>query len=154
MATGYALWKRGHAATLEPGEELNLKLDYDLLMPAAVEPTAKAPPPSIQGLKIKVKKTKVVDDGLDGHMMRVDASIVNHSNRTLKSIDLFLEDANGNRCPITGGLEEDSEYLFDVEPQSARNVRMYFAVRWPKLKHKMVWLNHTNHKVAYEGALQ
>ena len=124
--------KKGHAATLEPGDDLNLSLDADLLMPAAVEPHAKAAIANLPGLKVTVKKTKLINDGLDGHLLRMDVDIVNDSERVLKSIDLFLEDSNGNKYPVCGGPDEESEFIFDVEPHGEKNTRLYFQVAWPK----------------------
>ncbi len=154
LATGYALMRKGHAAVLEPGDDLNLSLDGDLLMPAAVEATAKPKSANLEGLDIKVKKTKVVEDGLDGKLLCMDVLIDNHSNRIMKSIDLFIEDTNGNRDPVCGGPEEESDYLFSVEPHSQRSARLFFQVHWPKLHHNLVWLNHDSRQICFRQAIQ
>jgi hypothetical protein len=153
LATGYAIMHKGHAATMEPGEDLNLALDTDLLMPAAVEANAKPQTANnLEGLDIQVKKTKLLKDGLDGHLMQVDVKIVNNSTKTLKSIDLYLEDTNGNRNAICSGPDIEQEYIFAVEPRSHRDMRLYFQVQWPKLKQSLVWLNHQSRQVAYRGS--
>ena len=149
LATGFAIAKKGPKATLEPGDELNMAFDTDLLMPAAVEPH-KTHFANMRGLDIKIKKTKLVKDGLDGHVLRMDVNIANDSDRVLKSIDLFLEDTNGNRYPIVAGPDEASEFLFELDPHTQKETRLYFEVEWPKLKRTLVWLNHDSRQIAYK----
>jgi hypothetical protein len=145
-ATTYALMKRGPHAVLEPGDDLNMSIDSDMLLPAAVEPTVKAPPPSTPGLEIEILKSKLVKDGLDGHVLALDAAITNNTDYRLKSIDLFLEDDNGRRFPVCAGPEDDCELIFDVNPHSIRRIHFNFQVDYPKLKRKLVWLEHRSQK--------
>jgi hypothetical protein len=145
-ATTYALLKRGPHAVLEPGDDLNMSIDSDMLLPAAVEPTVKAPPPSTPGLEIEILKSKLVKDGLDGHVLALDAAITNNTDYRLKSIDLFLEDDNGRRFPVCAGPEDDCELIFDVNPHSIRRIHFNFQVDYPKLKRKLVWLEHRSQK--------
>src|SRR5262249_17270796 len=77
MALGVALMRHGPKAVLEPGDDLNMEIDKDLLIPAATAPTVKAPPPSIPGFEIQVLKTKVIKDGIDGYLLQVKAQIEN-----------------------------------------------------------------------------
>jgi hypothetical protein len=148
IATGVAIMKKGPKATLEPGDDLNMSFDSDLLMPAAVEPHKKHIA-NLAGLTVKINKTKMCRDGLGGNMLRMDVTVENDTDRTLASSDLFLEDSNGNRNPLVGGPEEDSEFLFDIDPHTEKQARLYFEVQWPKLKRQLVWLNHDTRKIAY-----
>ncbi|MGH9547926.1 MAG: hypothetical protein ACRD3W_01075, partial [Terriglobales bacterium] len=151
LAAGCAMMHKGHQAYLEPGDDLNMHFDKDLLLPAATAPTPKSKIDTIGGLDVHIKKSKLISDGLDGHLMRMDVTIVNNSRKRLKSIDLFLEDSNGNRCPLCAGPEEDSDFLFEVAPHSTQTSRLYFQIEFPKLKRTLVWINHTSRQIAYKG---
>lgn len=146
----YALWKRGPHAVLEPGDEFAMSIDTDLLIPAASSPTAKAPPANMPGLEMEVISKKIIKDGLGGHLMRLDTSICNKSHRKLSSIDLFLEDDLGNRCPLTPDIDEDAQEVFYVQPLSMNRIICTFQVQYPKLKHKLIWLDHIDHSVLFE----
>jgi hypothetical protein len=52
LATGYAIMRRGPVACLEPGDDLHLRIDSDLLMPVAVEPKGKKPMETVAGLAV------------------------------------------------------------------------------------------------------
>ncbi len=146
LATGYACMEKGPKATLEPGDDLNLQIDADLLLPAAVEATAKKPqtPAEMEGFKIEIEKSKLLKDGLGGHLLRLDVNISNQTERRFKSIDLFLEDSNGNRQALVGGPDdmEASETLFTIEPGTDQHLRLWFSVEWPKLRRRLIWLDH------------
>lgn len=142
LATGFAIMRKGPKATLEPGDDLNLRIDTDLLMPMTVEPKPKKAPPAIAGLKIDIEKVKNVNDGVGSKMMKMDVAIDNQTAKRFYSIDLFLEDSNGNRDSLSSGGGFDSEINFTVEPNSYNHKRLYFTMEWPKLKHRLVWLDH------------
>ena len=142
LATGFAIMRKGPKATLEPGDDLNLRIDTDLLMPMTVEPKPKKAPPAIAGLKIDIEKIKNVNDGVGSKMMKMDVAIDNQTAKRFYSIDLFLEDSNGNRDSLSSGGGFDSEISFTVEPNSYNHKRLYFTMEWPKLKHRLVWLDH------------
>lgn len=146
IATGYAVMKRGPRATLEPGDDLNLRIDTDLLMPMAVEPRAAKLPPSLDGLDVRVDKMKQVKDGLGNKLLRLDLFVDNNTERTLNSIDLFLEDTNGNRNPLSTEGDEQSEMMFSINPHSLTRKRVFFQLEWPKLNHKLVWLDRRTRK--------
>ncbi|MBZ0189369.1 MAG: hypothetical protein K8F91_24200, partial [Candidatus Obscuribacterales bacterium] len=141
LATGYAVMKRGPQATLEPGDDMNLRIDTDLLMPIAVEPRLTELPPNIDGLNIQIDKMKQVKDGLGQKLLKLDVLIDNNTNKTLRSIDLYLEDTNGNRNPLSPEGDEESEMMFQIHPHSLTRKRVYFQLEWPKLNHKLVWLD-------------
>lgn len=141
-----ALLRKGHAAVLEPGDDLNMAIDSDLLLTAAVEHKQKKDP-KLEGLDIEVLSAKVIKDGLDGHCLRVDAYITNNTKYRLSSLDLFLEDDNGGRFPVCTSMEWDAEILFRVEPYSMKHVLFNFQVEFPKLKRKLVWLEHSSQNV-------
>lgn len=151
MATGYAIMRKGPKAVLEPGDDLNMAFDKELLMPIAQEPTVHKATISTNkpGIDVEILKSKLVKDGLDGHLMRLDLLISNETRRPLNSIDLYLEDSENNRYPICGGPEEFDEFLFRIEPTEQREVRVYFQVEWPKLKRSLVWLDHRTRQVCY-----
>lgn len=150
----WALWKRGPQAVLEPGDEFAMSIDTDMLIPAATAPTVKAPPPSVKGFEMEVVKKKIVKDGFGGHMMRVETWITNRSRKKLTSIDLFIEDDLGNRYPITPDVEDDeTQDIFHVHPMSVQNIKCTFQIEYPKLKHKLVWLDHHTHAVIIEQKL-
>lgn len=153
MAAGYAIMKRGAHASLEPGDDLNLSMDCDLAMPALSEPTKKAASDNLDGINVEVEKTKVVKDGLGGHFIMVDLNIENNSNRTLDAIDLFLRDTNGNKYPVAMGPDEESEFLFKLEPYTSLNTKLYFNVDFPKLKHELFWVDHASRKVCFRQRL-
>lgn len=146
----WALWRRGPQAVLEPGDEFAMSIDTDLLIPAATTPTVKAPPSSIPGFEMEVLSKKTVKDGFGGHMIRLESIITNKTQRRLKSIDLFLEDDLGNRYPVSPDIDEEAQEVFFVQPLSRTKIVCTFAVEYPKLKHKLVWLDHNSHNVIFE----
>jgi hypothetical protein len=156
VATGFALMDKGKKAVLEPGDNLNMEINTDLLIPAAVEPTAKARSPYLEGLTIEVEKSKVIKDGLDGHMVRLDVVVNNDSDKELKAIDLYMEDGNGNRNPLCNGTEldlESTEYLFTLKPHTRRKMRMNFQSEFPKLQRQLVWLDHKSRQICFKQKL-
>ncbi len=147
---GYALWKRGAQAVLEPGDEFSMSIDTDMLIPAATKPTVKAPPPQIHGFEMEVLSKKVIKDGFGGHMIRLEAFFTNTSNKHLKSIDMFLEDDLGNRFPVSPDVDDDAQQVFFISPLSQQKIVVTFSVEHPKLKHKVVWIDHHDHHVIFE----
>jgi hypothetical protein len=155
MGTAVALLRHGSEAVLEPGDDLNMEIDTDLLVPAATAPTAKPPTTNFPGLQIKVNKTKVKKDGLDGYELLADLYITNNTNQTLQSIDLYLEDDNDNKYQIVAGDDDDhASMMFTVEPYSEQRVRCDFAIEYPKVKHRLVWLDHKSRQILYKTKLQ
>jgi len=155
LATGFAMMDKGAAAVLEPGDNLNMNMDVDLLLPAAVEPTAKEDE-NLKGLDIQVEKTKLVKDGFGGQVLRVEMNVKNNTNRELSSIDAFCEDTNGTRNPISGGTEIDTEntdYNFSIRPHSIRHLRVTFELEYPKLKRSLIWLDHEGRQICYKQSL-
>lgn len=148
LATGYACMEKGPKATLEPGDDLNLAIDADLLLPAAIEKTAKKQAVETKGLRIDIEKSKIIKDGLGGHMLKLEVNIANETNRRFKSIDLFVEDSNGNRQSLVGGPDDmEAETLFTIEPDSDQHMRLWFPVEWPKLKRSLIWIDHHSRQV-------
>ncbi len=141
-----ALLRKGRVAVLEPGDDLNMSIDCDLLMTAAVEPKPKKDP-KLEGLDIDVITAKIIKDGLEGHCLRVDAYICNNTKYRLSSIDLYLEDDNGGRFPVCTSMEEEAEILFRIDPYSTKHVLFNFQVEFPKLKRKLVWLEHASQTI-------
>lgn len=152
----YALWKRGPNAVLEPGDEFNMSIDTDLLIPAASKPTPKPPPISLPGFEVDLISKKVMKDdmGMGLHKIRIDTIMVNHTRHKLSSIDLFLEDDLGNRFPVSPDEDEESEQLFYLNPISQQRIVCSFVVQFPKLKHKLIWLDHVTHRVIFEQKLR
>jgi len=148
-----ALMRHGERAVLEPGDDLNMEIDTDLLLPAATEPTVKEGPPSLPGLEIEVLHSKVLKDGLEGYELRLDTIITNNTDRRLNSIDLFVEDDNGHRFPLASSDDEDSDQLFHVDPHSIERLHLNFVVEYPKLKRKLVWTDHESRKDLFEQRL-
>lgn len=149
-ATTYAAMKKGRAAVLEPGDDLNMNIDADLLMPVSTRPTPKKAPKQIAGLDVEVLKTKQVSDGLGGKLMRVDMQIENNTKTMIKTINFYLEDTNGNRAPVSASTDdEDSEMNVDIPPYSVEKLRLHFAVDYPKLKHRLLILDHNSRKIAH-----
>lgn len=142
MATGYAIMRKGPKATLEPGDDLNMRIDTDLLMPIAQEPTVRKGPPTVKGLNVKIKKIKKKGDGLGRKICFVTLQIDNNTKKYFKSIDLFAEDSNGNRNPLSTYGSFDEAISFTVEPHSLTRKKICFALEWPKLPHNLVWLDH------------
>jgi hypothetical protein len=155
LATCYAVMKHGRAATLEPGDDLNMNFDADLLMPAATDPTIKKAQLNKKGVDVKILKAKLLRDGLSGKILRVEANIENSTPEPLNSIDLFCEDTNGTRLPLVGGAEVDdsSSFMFTVEPYSRQHIVLNFLVEYPKLKRTLVWLDHDSRQVCYRAAI-
>lgn len=150
----WALWKRGPQAVLEPGDEFAMSIDMDMLIPAATAPTVKAPPPAIKGFEMEVLSKKVVKDGFGGHMMRVETWITNRSKKKLTSIDFFVQDDLGNRYPITPDVEDDElQDIFHIHPMTVQKIKCSFQIEYPKLKHKLIWLDHYTHRVIMEQKL-
>jgi hypothetical protein len=154
MGTAVALLRHGPEAVLEPGDDLNMNIDQDLLIPAATSPTVKPPALNLPGLEVSVQKTKVIKDGLDGYQLQLDAIITNNTNTRLESIDLFIEDDNGSRYPIVADSEEDkTDMVFTVDPRSIEHVHCDFPLEYPKLKRKLVWVDHTSRQVLFSQKL-
>jgi hypothetical protein len=154
LATGFAVMRHGPHATLVPGDELHMQMDKDLLMPAAEEPKTKTGFKNLPGLELNIKRGKVVDDGLDGHVLVVDAEVNNKTQQTLSSIDLFLEDSNGNRAPLTASPEDDMvESLFTIRPNTSQRLHIAFDIEYPKLKRQLLWLQHDTHEVVFKTKL-
>ncbi len=139
----YALLKHGPQAVLEPGDDLNMEINTDLLLPAAVEPSiAHKQEPTLPGFEIEVLKSKVMKDGLDGHELFLDTVINNDTDCKLNSIDLFLQDDNGHCFPVCAGTEEDSGFIFEIAPHSVQHLKVHFQLEFPKLGRKLVWIDH------------
>lgn len=153
LAAGYAIMKKGRSAYLEPGDDLNLSIDTDLLMPALTEPTKKVATNNLEGLTIKVNKSKTIRDGLGGSFLRLDVDIVNNSNRTLSSIDLFARDSNGNKYSVSMGPEEDSGFNFTLAPNEEKSTRLYFNSEYPKLGHELIWIDRNSRKICFRQKL-
>ena len=133
-----------------------MQIDTDLLMPAAVEPVAKVGSQNIEGLNIEVEKSKVIKDGLDGYLVRLDVVVTNDSDKVFNSIDLYMEDGNGNRSPLTNGTDldlESTEYLFSLKPHTRKKMRMNFQSEFPKLQRQLVWLDHKSRQVCFRQKL-
>ena len=142
LATGYAIMRKGPKATLEPGDDLNISIENDLLMPVASEVDPKSKRPAIADLKMEIEKSKVISDGLGGHFVTVQTTVINESDSDLSSIDLFLEDSNGERHPVVSSPDENSQFLFHIEPHSTQHLSLCFLTPYPKLKHQLVWVDH------------
>ncbi len=155
LATCYAVMRHGQKATLEPGDDLNMNIDGDLLMPAATDPTSKKAQQNKKGVDVKILKAKLLRDGLQGKILRVEANIENSTPDPLNSIDLFCEDSNGTRLPLVGGAEvdESSSFLFTIEPYSRQHMVLNFLVEYPKLKRQLIWLDHDSRQVCYREAI-
>lgn len=150
LGTTVALLRHGKEAVLEPGDDLNMEIDTDLLLPAATAPTVKPPEVNIPGMEIEIRKSKVVKDGLDGHQMRVEMLITNHTKRRMRSIELFLVDDNGGRYGVVGDADADAtSVLFNVEPMSSKHVFCNFQYEFPKLKGKIVWMDAESRQELY-----
>lgn len=146
-ATTYAAMKRGKPAVLEPGDNLNMTIDADLLMPVATKPSPKKIPKHVDGLSVDVLKSKQVSDGLGGQLLKLDLSIDNNTKYTLRGIDFYLEDSNGNHGALSLSQDdEESELNFIIHPYSMETMRMHFQMEFPKLKHKLVILDHNSRK--------
>jgi len=155
IAGGYAAWEKGPKAVLEPGDDLNMAIDSDLLMPAAVEPKAKAKSYTLEGLDITIGKIKSKKDNLAGgcYIKTLNVSIDNNTDRVLESIDCYLLDSEGNKHPLVAGLDEDTEFVFHIEPNSLKQLKLSFRVDFPNLKYTLVWLDHHSRRVCYKQPL-
>lgn len=153
LATCYATMRHGPKATLEPGDDLNMEINSDLLVPAAIERSAGKKLTNLPGLKIGISSAKVIGDGLGGHILKITTKIDNESDQELNSIDAFVEDSNGDRHAVIAGPDEQSEFLFVVEPHSMKHLVLNFELEFPKLKRQLVWLDHESHQVYWRGEL-
>lgn len=152
--TAFALLRHGPDAVLEPGDDLSMEIDTDMLIPAATKPTVTPPPANVPGLTLKVLKSKVISDQLDGRQLQLKVVIDNNTNKRLESIDLFVEDDNGARHTLVTDPEEDkSEMLFTIDPFTHHEMRLDFALEYPKLKRKIVWLDHNSRQPILEQRL-
>lgn len=107
-------------------------------------------------MTIEIEKSKVIKDGLEGHIIRLDVIVNNESEKELKSIDLYMEDGNGNRSPMCNGTENDlesEEYLFTLKPHTRKKMRMNFPSEFPKLQRQLVWLDHKSRQVCFRQKL-
>lgn len=154
VGTAVAIMRKGAEAVLEPGDDLNMEIDTDMLIPAATSPTVKVPTTNLPGLVVENIKTKVTKDGLDGHQLQLECDVHNQSNHRLQSIDMFIEDDNGARHSVTMDVENDaSNMLFSVDPYSSERINCAFIIDYPKLKRKLVWLDHDTRQPIYTTRL-
>lgn len=155
IAGGYAAYEKGPKAVLEPGDDLNMAIESDLLMPAAVEPKAKIKNFALEGLEITIKKVKTKKDNLQGggYMKTLDVAIDNNTDYSLNSIDCYLLDSEGNKHPLCAGLDEDTDFVFHIEPNSLKQTKMSFRVDFANLKYTLVWLDHRSRRVAFRQPL-
>lgn len=150
---GYALWSRGPVAVLEPGDEFQMSIDADLLVSGATAPTPKKPPANLPGLEFELTMAKPIKDGLGGWMLRIDGYVTNRTRKQLNSIHLYVEDELEHRFPVTADLIDESETLFHVDPLSCRRIRCAFQIEFPKLKHKLIWLDKDTGTKLFEQKL-
>ena len=61
LATCYAVMRHGAKATLEPGDDLNMAIDTDLLMPAATDASTRKAQSNRKGVDIKILKIKTYE---------------------------------------------------------------------------------------------
>ncbi len=155
IAGGYAASEKGPRAVLEPGDDLNMAIDSDLLMPAAVEPKAKPKSYTLDGLDITIEKVKTKKDNLagGGFMKTLTVSIDNNTDQRLESIDCYLLDTEGNSHSLAAGLEEDTDFTFHVEPNSIKRLKMSFRVDFANLKYTLVWRDHHSRRICYKQPL-
>ena len=144
IATGFAIMRKGPKATLEPGDDLNMTIDNDLLMPVALPSKTATQLAELNhsGLILEIEKSKIVNDGVGGKFVTIDATATNDTDHDLSSIDLFLEDTNSDRHPVCSSPDENSQFLFHLEPHSTQHLHMSFLTPYPKLKQELVWLDH------------
>lgn len=154
IATGYAVMRKGPKATLEPGDDLNMVIDTDLLMPAATEKEKPSKTDELPELRIKIEKSKIDNDGVGGHFVSIDATLINDGEADLSSIDLFLEDTNGSRHPVCSSPEENSQFLFHLEPHSEKHVHLSFLTEYPKLKQQLVWVDYQSKSTLVKQKIQ
>jgi hypothetical protein len=158
LAAGHAVMKRGHKAWLEPGDALNLTIDTDMVMPALTAPTRHVAEKNYyESLKFEILKSKIVKSGLSGgHFVRMDVNIFNGTRHDLSSLDLYLRDTTGTKCPLTMGPEDDnrSEFHFTLRPEESVRTRLYFDTEHPKLGHDLIWFDHNTHEVCFKQKLQ
>jgi len=155
IAAGVAASEKGPKAVLEPGDDLNMAIDSDLLMPAAVEPIAKPKTYTLEGLDITINKVKTKKDNLAGgsSIKMLDVNIDNNTDQWLESIDCYLLDSEGNKHSLVAGLDEDSEFIFHIEPNSIRHLKLSFRVDFAKMKYTLVWMDHRSRRVCYKQPL-
>jgi hypothetical protein len=154
IATGYAIMRKGPKATLEPGDDLRMTIDSDLAMPLADLPAAKISQPSKTDLKLQVKKSKIVSDGLGEHFVTVDAIATNDSEQEFSTIDLFLEDSNQDKHPVCSSPDENAQFLFRLQPHSTQHLHLSFLTPYPKLEQELVWLDHDTKMVVARQTLK
>jgi hypothetical protein len=155
LGTAVGLMRKGPHAVLEPGDDLNMEIDTDLLVPAATAPTAKLPNTNFPGLQMKINKTKVKKDGLEGYDLLLDFVVYNDTNNRLNSIDLYVEDDNNNRYQVVAGDDDDyTDMMFSVEPYSEQRIKCNFSIEYPKVKHRLVWLDHKSRNILYRMKIQ
>lgn len=150
---GISWYNKGKKAVLEPGEDLNMQFDSDLLIPAASAPTVKKAPPALKGLEMQILKQKLIKDGLDGYQLRIKALVLNETGRELRSMDLFMVDDLGKRHSVVSDGDEKAEVIFHIEPDSMREIYFSFNVEYPKLKRKLVWVDPMTRRVIHEERL-
>jgi hypothetical protein len=150
---GIALWQKGKKAVLEPGDDLNMQIDRDMLIPAATAPTAKKAPPSLDGLEVHVLKSKLIKDGLDGYQLRIKATVLNDTDREFRSLDLYMLDELGKRHSVVSDADDKAEVIFHVDPHSMKDVYFSFAVEFPKLKRKLILVDPLSRRVIHEQQL-
>lgn len=153
VGLGISWWNKGKKAVLEPGEDLNMQFDSDLLIPAASAPKVKKAPPALKGLEMQILQQKLIKDGLDGHQLRIKALVLNETNRRLRSMDLFMVDDLGKRHSVVADGDEKAEVIFHIEPDSMREIYFSFNVEFPKLKRKLVWIDPMTRQVIHEERL-
>ena len=111
--------------------------------------SAKPKPNNIAGVNVEIIKSKIINDGLDEHLLRLDCQISNNTDKPLDSIDFLSRTARATAVLCAADWKTNQNSFYGVDPYTKRQARCYFQVEFPKLKRTLIWLDHHSRQICY-----
>ncbi len=134
-----AMLMKGKSVMLQPGAEMQVKLNEPLQLPTMNMPDETAEDFSHPGLDVKVEGIRIGHHPFgDSNEISLTLDIQNQTENTFSTFDIGLEDELGNmffRSPIS-----DSGIWFNqIKPSSHVKTDITFSVANVKIRHKLVF---------------
>jgi len=158
-----AVVKKGQAGRLMPGDEIQINLEQNVVMPVA-EPIAEQAPEvfAATGLNLNIYKKKLLQDELGKAVLVLDIEVINHTNKTLFGND-FLLYGPYNRVIYPGGLsiqsmDEGSELLDNfslkqIRPGEQIKSQIAFEIDFPGFEHSLALRERSSQKIVYKASV-
>ena len=134
-----AMIKKGHAAMIQPGAELRIKLTDELVLPTVNMPDASAEDYTLEGLNVKVMGMRYDKDpfGEDSEVT-VSMDVTNKTEYTFSTFEVALEDEYGNVF-FPSPFGDTGMWFGKLAPNTHQAGNVTFSVDNPHLHHKLVF---------------